>query len=78
MAPLSGMIGVTYDVNAIKKWTLTAHFKAAVRLNVRNLCKFASNTIDNAFSKKTLSAVEQTIQNVCFTIVSFFEISCGK
>ena len=52
MAPLSGMIGVTYDVNAIKKWTLTAHFKAAVRLNVRNLCKFASNAIDNAFFEK--------------------------
>ena len=27
MAPLSGVIGVTYNVNAIKNWTLTAHFK---------------------------------------------------
>ena len=49
-------------MNAVEMWTLTAHLKATIRNNFRNLCDVPSHISDKSFSRKTMLDQGESIQ----------------
>ena len=69
-------------MNAVEKWTLTAHLKAAVRNNFQSLCDLASHKSDKSFSPKAISDEETSVRKVYDTIMKysnpFFVSPCDR
>ena len=66
----------------MEKWTLTAHLKASVHSNFRNLCEVSSQQENKHLSQKSIVDSEASVQKVYKTILEHFNpfsiSSCDK
>ena len=59
-----GIVGVTQDINAVEKWTLTAHLRAAVHANFKEMCGVLYQCEEKELSKKTIIRSEAYIVRI--------------
>ena len=53
-----GIIGVTQDINAVEKWAMTAHLRAAVHANFKDICGVSQFNQEKELARKTISDSE--------------------
>ena len=63
-----GIIGFTQNENAVEKWTLTAHLRAAVHKNFQDICGGSQMKQEKELAKKTITDSEIAVINVLNTI----------
>ena len=55
---------MTQDYNAVEKWTLTAHLKAAANSNFCGLCEVSQLNEEKELSKKVIIESENVVTSV--------------
>ena len=63
-----GIIGYTQDYNAVKKWTLTSHLRAAVYSNFTELVPVSQSNEEKELARSTINESEKDVTCIVKTV----------
>ena len=59
-----GIIGISQDYKAVEKWALTAHLRAAVHANFKDVCRVEEKSYENELSRKSTTDSEERVLKI--------------